>query len=47
MALYFFLAGLLVSRTKVLYPMPSASVAMALIAGAAHVVGDALLPAYR
>lgn len=47
MALYFFLAGLLVGRGPHMWLLPAASFAMALVAAAAHVASQALVPSYR
>lgn len=47
MALYFFLAGLLVSRHPRMWLLPAASSAMALVAAAAHFASLALVPCYR
>ncbi|PNH10244.1 Cyclopropane-fatty-acyl-phospholipid synthase [Tetrabaena socialis] len=46
-ALYFFLAGLLVSRHAFMWLLPSASCLMALVAGATHFASKALVPSYR
>ncbi|GFR51020.1 hypothetical protein Agub_g13347 [Astrephomene gubernaculifera] len=47
MALYFFLAGLMVSRHPHMWLLPAASCLMALVAGAAHFASLALVPSYR
>ncbi|GLC46603.1 hypothetical protein PLESTB_001222700 [Pleodorina starrii] len=47
MALYFFLAGLLVSRHPYMWLLPAASCLMALVAGMAHYASQALVPSYR
>ncbi|GIL82213.1 hypothetical protein Vretimale_7189 [Volvox reticuliferus] len=47
MAVYFFLAGLLVSRHPFMWLMPAASCLMALIAAMAHFVSEPLVPLYR
>ncbi|GLI66534.1 hypothetical protein VaNZ11_010410 [Volvox africanus] len=47
MALYFFLAGLLVSRHPFMWLMPAASCLMALIAAIAHFASEPLVPSYR